>query len=65
VHGEPSLAEPEVVGLDLLDEIAVIVLIQLGRDRVFQIEAPPKQERRGRQGLSGGGGGRPVILGRS
>ena len=37
----------EVVRLDLLDEIAVIVLVQLGRDRVFQVEPFSKHERRG------------------
>ena len=37
----------KVVGLDLLDEVAVVVLVQLGRDRVFQVEAFPEHERRG------------------
>ena len=37
----------EVVGLDLLDQIAVVVLVQLGRDRVFQVEAFSEHERRG------------------
>ena len=36
---------PEVVGLDLLDELAVIVPVQLGRDRIFQVEAFAKDER--------------------
>ena len=37
----------KVVGLDLLDEIAVVVLVQLGRDRIFQVEALAEHERRG------------------
>ena len=37
----------KVVGLDLLNEIAVVVLIQLGRDRIFQVEALAEHERRG------------------
>ena len=36
----------KVVGLNLLNEIAVVVLIQLGRDRIFQVEAFAEHERR-------------------
>ncbi len=45
MHREPPLAKLKVVGFDLLDEIAVVVLVQLGRDRVFQVEALSKHER--------------------
>ena len=37
----------KVVGLNLLNEVAVVVLIQLGRDRRLQIEAFPEHEGRG------------------
>ena len=32
----------EVVGFDVLDELAVVVPVQLGRDRVLQVEALSK-----------------------
>jgi hypothetical protein len=37
----------KIPGLDPFDEIAVIVLVELGRDRVFQVEAFSEYERRG------------------
>ncbi len=47
MNGEPPLAKLKVFRFDLLDEIAVVVLIQLGRDHVFQVEALAKHERGG------------------
>ena len=35
----------KIVGLNLLNEIAVVVLIQLCRDRIFQVEALAEHER--------------------
>ena len=48
MNGEAARLMLEVVRLDLLDELAVIVLVQLGRDRVFQVE--PFSKRRAIRG---------------
>ena len=46
MDGEASGPILKVVSLDLLDELAVVVLIQLGGDRIFQVEAFAEHERR-------------------
>src|SRR5207253_1962449 len=47
MNGEPAGLMEEPVGLDAFDQVAVIVLVQLSRNRLFQVEALSEDQRRG------------------
>ena len=47
MQGEPAGLIKKAVGLDFFDELAVIVLVELGRDRLFQVEPFSENQRRG------------------